>query len=302
MKAQQLAHNRHRKNKGWTAWAAVAISLSLTACSALTYDLQQTWKLALSKSEPVELSAEEVNDFPYSAQYVQLGTSPQVMLVLGFIDTVHLGADESTENTQQLTWLSGNQESISSIHSRIRHTAGLPIDLLHVSDLESDPLHCLITTPENCTTQWQRHIDYVFNSDKYQDMRANHSALQPVKEQTLTTQTNYLQTLRHDRIYRSDTLESTFTLHDQETVTLGGGHQTIAYKVIESGVFISSGDTFTNIFWVEPDGHVVKSQQQLTAESPRIIFTQAKWVGRTPVLAKHQATEHHAKSPQGIAP
>lgn len=219
----------------------VALSLGLlTGCSAVSYDLQKTWEYALQKNQDVVLTKEQISEFPYTAMYGQVEGAPQILVVLGFID--------KTGAVERLSWITGSRESVTTEYARIVSTSGLDVDLAGVSDVEKDPLRCVLElaspTHSKCSPQWIRQIDMVGGERS-----------------------------------GTETIISSFSVIGQETLQLPAGAKDVI-RVAEKGRFVFARQAFTNEFWLEADGHVVKSRQQLMPNTKSIEMTQVKWVGR----------------------
>ncbi|RDK84015.1 UNVERIFIED_ORG: group 4 capsule polysaccharide lipoprotein GfcB/YjbF [Idiomarina abyssalis] len=141
-------------------------------------------------------------------------------------------------------FITAEKETLVVRNGRVIRTQGLNRNLLAVSNLKQDPLQCIITEPNNCKTRWQRNYDY------------------QMQEQTF-----------------SRTVASQFAVLEEQTLEMPFG-KVSATLVEESGRFELSGETFTNRFWVESDGHVVKSEQQLFPNKASLTLTQVTWIGR----------------------
>lgn len=141
-------------------------------------------------------------------------------------------------------FITAEKETLVVRNGRVIRTQNLNRNLLAVSNLKQDPLQCIITEPNNCKTRWQREYDY------------------KMQEQTL-----------------SRAVASQFSVLEEQTLDMPFGKVNTTL-VEESGRFELSGETFTNRFWVESDGHVVKSEQQLFPNEASLTLTQVTWIGR----------------------
>lgn len=141
-------------------------------------------------------------------------------------------------------FITAEKETLVVRNGRVIRTQNLNRNLLAVSNLKQDPLQCIITEPNNCKTRWQREYDY------------------KMQEQTL-----------------SRAVASQFSVLEEQTLDMPFGKVNTTL-VEESGRFELSGETFTNRFWVESDGHVVKSEQQLFPNDASLTLTQVTWIGR----------------------
>lgn len=229
--------------------AGLLILPTLTACTSAYQDFYDSVEYALEsyKAEDVVLSAEAIEEFPYSGLYIRRGDNRQALIVLGFIDR--------EAGRRQHSWISADNITIVTENGRIIKTIGQTEaissselgnhDILAISNRDKDPLHCIILERQQCPTTYSREIDYLDRN------RA-----------------------------RSTYAESTFNVSaEQQTITLPRGERNV-YYVTETGTFSPSGKTFQNEFWLEADGHVVRSIQHLTPGEKPIMLEQVKWVGR----------------------
>ncbi|MCC5855526.1 MAG: YjbF family lipoprotein [Idiomarina sp.] len=214
----------------------VFLGSALTGCSAVTYDAVETWKYATTRTQDVVLTPEQISEFPYTALYARAGDGGQILVVLGFVDR--------TSDVQQLNWVTGSRESVSTEYARVVATSGLPRNIGAVSDTKDDPLRCILTQPERCEQQWVRQIDIL----------GEHGA-------------------------GTETLISQFEVSGPEMLELPTGTKEV-FRITESGRFVFAREPFVNEFWAEADGHIVKSRQTLMPGAEPLEMTQVKWVGR----------------------
>lgn len=201
----------------------------------------KTFEYAFQERKDLELSAEQIAEMPYTAMYGQIDGAPRTLVVLGFADR--------TTDVSRLSWVTGGRQSVSTEYARIVSTSGLDRNMVAVSDITEDPLRCIVRAPQQCSTQWIRQIDF-----KGKEGAPEHSG--------------------------TETLISDFTRHGPETFTLPDGRELLVYRVEEQGRFVFARQRFTNMFWIEPDGHVVKSRQVMMPNTRAIELTQVKWQGR----------------------
>jgi len=141
-------------------------------------------------------------------------------------------------------FVTAEKETLVIRNGRVIRTQDLNQNLLATSNLSQDPLQCIITQPTKCKTSWQRDYDY------------------QLAKQTL-----------------SRTVNSQFYVREGQTLDLPFGEVNVTL-IEEKGRFELTGETFTNHFWVESDGHVVKSEQQLFPGKASLTLTQVTWIGR----------------------
>jgi len=215
--------------------------LTLSGCTHVTEDVYATFQHHFSSAPDAELSAEEIAELPYTAIYARDGKEPQAVLILGFVDTAG--------EVARFNFISRSRQTLVMEHGRIVRTDRLGVTLADVTNRSEDPLRCIVTEPQVCPDSWTREADIV---EPDRALSNKHS-----------TETIYSSFVNNGRVELA---------LPAETVT--------AWHVTESGRFEHSGKRFTNEFWLEEDGHVVKSIQHITPNHPRIELTQIKWVGR----------------------
>lgn len=210
--------------------------VGLSACTAVTEDARRTLEYAFTDNEDVVLSDQELQEFPYTALYVNQEGSPQSLVVLGYID----GEDDAAN----YSWVSADNETLVTRRGRVVRTLDLHNNLLATSDLASDPLRCIVTRPDECLRTWQRDLDFEVDGRRF------------------TRQAS-----------------SVFKVEGETTLQLPAGEAEVTH--VREIVDIALSDaSFENEFWIEEDGHVVKSRQRILFNEPSFTLTQAKWVGR----------------------
>lgn len=108
--------------------AIILICLLLQACSATTKGLGNSLWDSIFGTPGVHLTDDELQNMPYASQYMQLNDGPQLFVVLAF-----------DENGQQ-KWVTQDQATIVTQHSRIVKTLLGGDNLLEVNNLAADPL------------------------------------------------------------------------------------------------------------------------------------------------------------------
>ncbi|MBA3989324.1 MAG: YjbF family lipoprotein [Idiomarina sp.] len=149
---------------------------------------------------------------------------------------------------QEFHWITGSRETVVTQHGRVVRTADIDYGIVDTSNLAADPLRCILQ--EDCTTRWQREASFV-------DAKNN---------------------------MFSRVIDSQFEVAGRTQVELPMGTRDV-YEVVERGHFALTNDgkerrAFTNYFWLEDDGHVVKSRQLLVPGRRALTLTQVKWIGR----------------------
>ena len=211
--------------------------MSLIGCNAVTGEAKRTIEYMLTKTPDYEMTAEEISEFPYTALYMNQEGSPQSLVVLGYID--------GDMQTQNFSWVSQERETIVTRNGRVIRTEGLHANLTGLSDLGTDPLLCIVTSPQDCVLSWTRNQDFILR----------------------------------DGTSLSRRVHSEFEVADEQRLALPGGEVdvTLVREYVEIGLHKRR---YVNEFWIEADGHVVKSKQWVLHNEPRFTLTQVKWVGR----------------------
>ncbi|WP_417440108.1 YjbF family lipoprotein [Idiomarina abyssalis] len=141
-------------------------------------------------------------------------------------------------------FITAEKETLVLRNGRIIRTQGLNNNLLAVSNLSDDPLRCIVTNQTECETHWQRQYDVELSSKML-----------------------------------SRKVISNFSVEGKQTLDLPIG-PVATTRVVEKGWFELTGRRFTNEFWLEDDGHVVKSKQTLFPGGDELTLTQVTWIGR----------------------
>ena len=219
------------------------VALTLSACSSVTQDALTSVQLALQKPEDVVLTNADIAALPYSAMYVKRPDRAQVLVVMGFAD------GEGAQ--QRLSWLSQGRQTIVTGHGRVIRTQGLDSDLLAISALADDPLRCYsrmtnFQVQANCANAWQLAYDIEDNDQQ-----------------------------------RSVSARAELTYDAQRAHHLAYGTNQVETRLLTEQVYDERGDPLgTNLYWLEADGHVLKSEQMVIPGAEVTTFTQVKWIWR----------------------
>lgn len=141
-------------------------------------------------------------------------------------------------------FITAEKETLVIRNGRVIRTQGLEDNLLSVSNKNQDPLSCIVTDANNCKKKWQRHHDYRINGET-------------VSRQVI----------------------SSFSVGEQTVLNMPFG-SVKATEVAEKGHFVLTKESFVNKYWIEEDGHIVKSEQKIFPETPKLTLTQVTWIGR----------------------
>ncbi|WP_417437307.1 YjbF family lipoprotein [Idiomarina abyssalis] len=225
--------------------------LILNACTAVTSEVRATIEYAFKDAEDAELAQDKIDSFPYTSLYAQWSEKPRSLIVLGYVN--------KPDNWHFIT---ADKETLVLRNGRIIRTQSLNNNLLSVSNLSDDPLECIVTSPTECETRWQRQYDIEFGNKVV-----------------------------------SRKVASEFSVHEKQTLDLPIG-PVAATKVMEQGRFELSGDRFVNEFWLEDDGHVVKSKQTLFPAGDELTLTQVTWIGRDYSKSRRAKKEQQGQEAQ----
>jgi hypothetical protein len=135
-------------------WLTIVFVLLISACSSTQLAYKQNIALYFSSKQAVTLSSEQIKSSPADLIYVKNGERATATMALAFIED------------GQYKWLSRDGAMLISLRGRIIRSIGFKQNLLHMSNLPSDPL-ALYSEPETTSfassksenTQWSRLID-----------------------------------------------------------------------------------------------------------------------------------------------
>lgn len=161
--------------------------------------------------------------------------------------TLVLGYIDATGLANEYHWISGDLETVVTENGRIKRLSRMgDYVVLATTNFASDPVGDMVRNGQR-EAAWQRTVDYEKNGLGY-----------------------------------SVVVASQFVASGPMALELPAGVVNV-HHVVETGRFVgySGADSrFVNEFWVEADGHVVKSRQTLAPGAEEIQLTQVKWVGR----------------------
>lgn len=135
-------------------WLIIFFVFVISACSSTQLAYKQNIALYFTSKQGVTLSNEHIKSSPADLIYVKNGERATVAMALAFIEDA------------QYKWLSRDGAMLISLRGRIIRSIGFKQNLLHTSNLPSDPL-ALYSEPETISsarsqsenTQWRRLID-----------------------------------------------------------------------------------------------------------------------------------------------
>lgn len=202
----------------------------------------------------VELSPEEIANFPYAATYVKLEGQARALVVLGKVTQQQENADSPL-----LSWVSADGEIIEVLNGKIQSFSGFRTDISAGYNAEKQkPLSCFIRhiVAKSTSTQLAdcaEHADYRFDLKLKSPL---HFAYQP-----------------HEMFYRiAETV--TYQLSEQNVVfSMPGGRDVNTTTILET----AANNKFTNIYRVEQTtGYVVYTKQWLGEKLGYIELTAVK--------------------------
>lgn len=195
----------------------------------------------------IEYMFEKTPDYVMSAE--QISEFPYTALYVNQDGSpqslVVLGYVDGTLQAQNFSWISAERETVVTRNGRVIRTEGLHANLTGLSSIEHDPLRCVVTARSDCNLQWSRYHDF--------ELR------------------NGTRISRH--------VESRFEISGEESLLLPSGETTVTLVREHVDVAVDK-QHYVNEFWIEADGHVVKSRQGVLHNEPHFTLTQVKWVGR----------------------
>jgi hypothetical protein len=209
------------------AFAFMLLACSLCSCSGTYHAYADMFKLAFAAKNDVSLSYKVLSETPYDYLYVRQGEQAQVAMALMFIEA------------GKFKWISADRVMLITEHGRIVKTLGLANDLLHLTNIDSDPLKTKTMTANN----WLRLADWQQGEYGYQ-LR---STFERVPNQTLE-----------------------FFSHNVSVIKV---IETVQYD--NTANFVRLDHNWQNIYWLEAtSGEVLKSQQSLMpgAEVFELVF------------------------------
>lgn len=237
------------------ALAAGLLITSLGACTAVFSDVASTWEYATQEHEDASLNQQEISEFPYTAVYIRRGDAPRALVVLGFVDDAE---NEQTESPAYFNWITEDKETLVTQHGRLVRTDQLNPELIGRTQLAADPLRCFGRAlkrsgfsgldDHNCKSTWHYAMDIDGDVGQY-----------------------------------SVAVRSDFSVGEREVLSLPQAKAEVI-KITEQVHFsrsrVGEQKVVTNQFWIEQDGHVVKSIQTIAPHQAAFEITQVKWVGR----------------------
>lgn len=238
--------------------AACSLTLMCTSCTAVFSDVYATWEYATEQRADASLSGADIDQFPYTAVYMRRGDNPRALVVLGYID--------GPQGLRDLSWITADKETVVTRGGRVIRTSGLEPELVALTHQEVDPLSCLQNRMQ------QQGFAAAFSASS-----GGAEAFQCAAEGVYTLE------LTSQGTPSAVTVESEFTVGNSFSLELPFGTVEVV-KVTETlTIGESRGQasyTAQNYYWLEQDGHVVKSEQHFAPGEAPIEITQVKWVGR----------------------
>lgn len=129
-----------------------AASMLIAGCSVRLQNYVEIVSELASSPEDVNLTQQEIEEFPYAGSYIQVTERPRAFMALAFDDN------------GVLKWRTGGDEIIHTRNGRIIGSTNMSGAIAHTSNVNEDPLSCFqqsIKTdrnPDQCATTWQRSV------------------------------------------------------------------------------------------------------------------------------------------------
>ena len=127
--------------------------LFLMSCSGTYRSYTDMLQLAFTETPDVLLPYSFFTEAKHDYLYVKHGKQPQVAMALMFIEQ------------GQLKWVSADRAVLITEHGRLVRTIGLKNDLMHLSNISSDPLKKPLQL--SAATTWLRLADWQQNEYGY---------------------------------------------------------------------------------------------------------------------------------------
>ena len=201
----------------------------LSACSGTYHAYKSMIKLAMDANVDVVLSYSDIDSANYDYLYVQRGDNRRIAMGLMYIEN------------SQLKWLSADNSMLVTRNGRIIRSIGLQNDLLHLTNMESDPLRSPLAITDS--SSWLRLADWGSGEYGYQ------------------IRSVFKLELNHSLNFFGNTvpvIKLTETLHYDNNAN-----------------FLRFDDEWQNVYWLDAKtGRVLKSSQQLSpgAERFELVF------------------------------
>lgn len=197
----------------------------LVACTQKFKDTFSTVNASIEGLADVELSKEELKEFPYDSAYVSLNDSRRILMVLALIEENYLN------NSQRLKWVSADNFMLITENGRIVKTLGFDDNLMTITS--EGNLASNIPPPSIQSNTWLAYYDWM-PSYRYQF-----------------------------------TAEISSSLDLQEVISLSSW--SLNTQHIEENInFPDLNSAFTNHYWLNQNGKVVKTIQYLGPNMDKI--------------------------------
>lgn len=197
----------------------------LSACTQKFKDTFSTVNASIEGLTNVELSKEELKEFPYDSAYVSLNDGRKILMVLALIEENRLN------NYQRFKWVSADNYILITENGRIIKTLGFNNNLMGIAAEKGSPSNLPI--PAIQTNKWLAYYDWM-PSYRYQF-----------------------------------TAEINSNLAQQETISLSSW--SLNTQHIEENInFSELNSNFTNHYWLNQNGKVVKTIQYLGPNMDKI--------------------------------
>ena len=212
------------------------ILILISGCSGTYQAYYQTLKIALAEQNDVKLTLTEVQKSDIDVMSVKRGERPVVSMALAYL-----------ENNQH-KWVSSDNTMLIMDKGRIKRTLGLDKNLLHLSNIEFDPLKSLPNHSNNKSQSWSRKLD--LTDDEY-----GH----PIESTFSQASPDIIQALSLD-------IEAILYV---ETLNYGA-----------SANYLRFNKSWENHFWFAKNGELIKSIQKVSPLSEYFEITYLSRIAR----------------------
>lgn len=125
----------------------------LSACTQKFKDSFSTVNESIKGLTNIELSEDELKDFPYDSAYVRLNDGRRILMVLALIE------ENKLNNYQRFKWVSADRYILITENSRIIKSIGFNNNLIAIS--QKDNLNTDLPAPSIQDKKWSAYYDWM---------------------------------------------------------------------------------------------------------------------------------------------
>ncbi|KJZ15292.1 hypothetical protein TW85_05510 [Marinomonas sp. S3726] len=174
----------------------------LSACTQKFKDSFSTVNASIKGLKDIELSEDELKDFPYDSAYVRLNDGRKILMVLALIEGNNLN------NYQRFKWVSADSYILITENSRIVKSLGFKSNLIGIN--QKDNLNSNLPRPSVQTNKWSAYYDWM-PLYKYHFSASINSKL--VKKETVSLASWSLQAQHVKEVINFNELKTELTNH-----------------------------------------------------------------------------------------